>query len=133
MYVTLRIHDRYNKHRRTYTHTDVFSMIFGCTEIIIGVSGAKLHEEADFDVQKWLAPQKPSQKCETQISEKKIRKKNRCQKMKCGESSETRFGKVSGRTEPCFRGKRPFKVCKQNRKLRNPSFVGRYWPLICRK
>ena len=43
----------------------------GRTEMIIGVSGAKLHEEADFDVQKWLAPQKPSQKCEKLISERK--------------------------------------------------------------
>ena len=43
----------------------------GRTEMIIGVSGAKLHEEADFDVQKWLAPQKPSQKYEKLISEKK--------------------------------------------------------------
>ena len=43
----------------------------GRTEMIIGVSGAKLHEEADFDVQKWLAPEKPSQKCEKLISEKK--------------------------------------------------------------
>ena len=75
----------------------------GRTEMMIGVAGAKLHKEADFDVQKWLAPQKPSQKCEKLISNRKnkSRKKNRCQKMKCGEPSETRFGKVSGRTELC--------------------------------
>ena len=106
----------------------------GRTEMIIVVSGAKLHEEVDFDEQKWLAPQKPSQECVKLISErKKSGKQNRCQKMKCVESSETRFGKVSGRTEPRLRGKQPFKVCKKNRNLRNPSFVGRYWPLICRK
>ena len=43
----------------------------GRTELIIGVSEAKLHEETDFDVQKWLAPPKPSQKCEKLISETK--------------------------------------------------------------
>ena len=87
----------------------------GRTEMIIGVSGAKLHEEADFDVQKWLAPQKHNQTYEKLISERKNKSgnKNRCHKMKCGESSQTRFGKVSGRTEPSLRGKRPFKVCKQ--------------------
>ena len=42
--------------------------------------------------------------------------KTRCWKMKCGESSETRFREVSGRTDPCLRGKRPFKDCKQNSK-----------------
>ena len=48
-----------------------------CTELIIGVSEAKLHEEADFDIQKSLAPQKPGQKREKLISEteKQIRKK----------------------------------------------------------
>ena len=46
----------------------------GRTELIIGVSEAKLHEETDFDVQKWLAPPKPSQKCEKLIFEiQKIR------------------------------------------------------------
>ena len=36
----------------------------------------------------------------------------RRQKMKCRESSETRFGQVSRRSEPSSRGKRPFKVCR---------------------
>ena len=40
----------------------------GRTELIIGVSEAKLHEEADFDIQKSLAPQKPGQKREKLIS-----------------------------------------------------------------
>ena len=35
----------------------------------------------------------------------------RRRKMKCRESSETRFPKVSRRTEPSSGGKRPFKVC----------------------
>ena len=43
----------------------------GRTELIIGVSEAKLHEETDFDVQKWLAPQNPSKKSEKLISETK--------------------------------------------------------------
>ena len=43
----------------------------GRIETIIGAFGGKLHEEADFDVQKWPAPQKPSQKNEKQISERK--------------------------------------------------------------
>ena len=36
----------------------------------------------------------------------------RCRKMKRWESSETRFGQVSRRSEPSSRGKRPFKVCR---------------------
>ena len=36
----------------------------------------------------------------------------RRRKMKCWESSETRFGQVSRRSEPSSRGKRPFKVCR---------------------
>ena len=37
----------------------------------------------------------------------------RCRKMKRWESSETRFGQVSRRSEPSSRGKRPFKVSKK--------------------
>ena len=33
--------------------------------------------------------------------------------MKCRESSETRFGKVSRQSEPCSRGKRPFEISKK--------------------
>ena len=33
--------------------------------------------------------------------------------MKCRESSETRFGEVSRRLEPCSRAKRTFKVSKK--------------------
>ena len=36
----------------------------------------------------------------------------RCRKMKRWESSETRFGQVSRRSEPSSGGKRPFKVCE---------------------
>ena len=41
------------------------------------------------------------------------KKKNRRRKMKCWESSETRFPKVWGRTEPSSRGKRPVKVLQK--------------------
>ena len=37
----------------------------------------------------------------------------RRRKMKCRGSSETRFPKVSGQTEPSSGGKRTFKVCKE--------------------
>ena len=39
-----------------------------------------------------------------------IKKILRCRKIKCRESSETRFGKVSRRSEPSSRGKRPFEI-----------------------
>ena len=38
---------------------------------MIGVSGAKFHEETDFDVPRSLAPQNPSKKAEKLISETK--------------------------------------------------------------
>ena len=68
----------------------------GRTELEICLSGPKLHEEADFDVQKCLAPPKSSQKRKKLISEAKNPVKNFFgrQKMKCGELSETCFGKV---------------------------------------
>ena len=52
-------------------------------------------------------------------------KKNRFQrrKMKRRESSETCFGKVSCRSEPCLSGKRPFKV------LKNPSLPKKVYTL----
>ena len=47
-------------------------------------------------------------------------------KMKCWDSSETRFGKVSGRTEPCLRGKRPFEAYEKNRNSQT-SFGKNFW------
>ena len=41
----------------------------GRTELIIGVSGAKFHEETDFEVPDCLAPQNPSKKGEKLISQ----------------------------------------------------------------
>ena len=48
----------------------------GRTELMIGVSGAKFHEETDFDVPRSLAPPNPSKKSEKLISETKIFGKN---------------------------------------------------------
>ena len=42
------------------------------TELIIGVSEAKFHEETDFDVPGSVAPPNPSKKSEKLISETKI-------------------------------------------------------------
>ena len=44
----------------------------GRTELMIGVSGAKFHEETDFDVPRSLAPPNPSKKSEKLISETKF-------------------------------------------------------------
>ena len=49
----------------------------------------------------------------------------RRRKMKCRESSETRFPKVSRRSDPSLRGKGPFKVSENFRNSRNRSFFGR--------
>ena len=138
------------------------------------------------DVQKFTAPPKQAVCWFSGVggSSKIFSDQNFCRffffrrrKMKCRESSETRFPKVSCQTEPSSGGKRIFKVCKNFetnsvfgvekwnvgnrlkrvlakfepdrshvwgvngrskfakiiRNLRNPSFVGRYWTLICRK
>ena len=45
----------------------VTASFMGRMKLRIGVPGAKLHEEADFEVQKCLAPQKHGQTCETLI------------------------------------------------------------------
>ena len=45
----------------------VLFMIFGRTDLRIGVSGAKFGAEADFEVHLALALQKPGQKCEKVI------------------------------------------------------------------
>ncbi len=89
--------------------------IFGRTDLRIGVSGAKFDAESDFEVRLAIAPQKPGQIDEKHSfrSNNFVEKKFWCRKMKRRESSETRFGKISGRTEPSLRGKRPFKVSKK--------------------
>ena len=70
----------------------------GRTELRIGVSEAKFHEETEFDIRSCLAPQNPSKKSGKLISETQnnLERKKRGEKMKCGESSETCACKVSG-------------------------------------
>ena len=94
---------------------DLICMIFGRTDLRIGLSGAKFREQSDFEVRLAIAPQKPDQNGEKLIFLiRKIRRKFFCRrrKMKCRGSSETRFGKVSRRSEPSLRSKWPFKVCR---------------------
>ena len=55
------------------------------------------------------------------------------QKTKCEESSETRFGKVWGRLEPCLTGKRPFKVANSFRNSRTGCFSVVFWPYVWHK
>ena len=71
----------------------------GHTEVIIGVSEAKLHEETDFDIQKSLAPQKPGQKREKLISEteKKNPKKKGVETSNVGNRLKRVLAKFHGR------------------------------------
>ena len=41
---------------------DLICMIFGRTDLRIGLSGAKFREQSDFEVRLAVAPQKPSKK-----------------------------------------------------------------------
>ena len=50
------------KNAKTKSETQVFSMIFGRTDLIIGQSEAKFCKESAGDVRIGVAPQKPS-KC----------------------------------------------------------------------
>ena len=87
-------------------------MFFDHTDLRIGASRAKFDAESDFDVRFAVAPPKPSKKYENLNfrAKKSLTKFFWRQKMKCRESSETRFGKFSRRSEPCLKGKRPFEV-----------------------
>ena len=86
-------------------------MIFGRTNLKIGQSKAKNCEESAGDVRFDVAPRKPSKNMEKRVfGTEKILKKNWRRKMKCWESPETRFYKVSRRTEPSLRVKRSFEV-----------------------
>ena len=83
--------------------------------------GVTFRGASAYYVQKSIAPQKQavcrfSDECFfwRKFSSKNFAKKNfRRRKMKCWESSETRFPKVWGRTEPSSRGKRPAKVLQK--------------------
>ena len=71
-------------------------MIFGHTDLRIGLSKAKFDAESDFEVRLSVAPPKPGQNCKTRI----FRSENfpiflgGRQKMKCWGLCETRVGKV---------------------------------------
>ena len=77
-----------------------------------GTSGVTFRDERHCNAQKFIAPQNRTIFDMTLIfcSENFIQKKKLRRKFKCRESSETRFAKVSGRTEPCLRVKRLFEV-----------------------
>ena len=83
----------------------VFLTIFGRTDLRISLSKAKIEPEADFDVRFAVARQNPGQiskkrKFRPEIFAKKFFRRR---KTKRPESFETRFGKVSCRSEPCSR------------------------------
>ena len=87
-------------------------------ELKIKTLGVTFRGASAYYVQKSIAPQKQAV-CRFSVEKKfltKILSKIfanfffRRRKMKCRESSETRFPKVWGRTEPSSRGKRPVKV-----------------------
>ena len=87
-------------------------MIFSRTNLGIGQSRAKNCEESAGNVRFNVAPQKPSKNVVKRAFETKTFRTKffRRGKMKCWGSSETRFRKVSKRTEPCLRGKRSFEI-----------------------
>ena len=77
--------------------------MFGHTDLRKGVSGAKFDPKSDFEATFAVAPQKLDQNHEKLIFPSK-NFANCCfrrRKMKCWESSETRFPKLSRRSEPC--------------------------------
>ena len=87
-------------------------------ELKIKTLGVTFRGASAYYVQKSIAPQKQAV-CrfsdefffDENFHQNFLPKKNfRRRKMKCWESSETRFPKVWGRTEPSSRGKRPVKV-----------------------
>ena len=99
--------------RRRQNPDHVFLSIFGRTDLVIGGSKAKNCVEVYFEVR--LPVDSPKQ------AKNDFRhQKNSTvffvfsRKLKCWGSSETRFGRVSCRSEPCLRGKRPFKVPEKN-------------------
>ena len=97
------------KNGKTKSETDVFSMKFDRTDLIIGQSKAKNCEESAGDVRIGVAPQKPSKNMEKRT--KFCDQKNfRRQKTKCRESPETHFRKVSWRSALISRGKRSFEI-----------------------
>ena len=82
---------------------DPSSGFFGRTDLRISLSRAKFDVEADFDVRSAVDRPKPRQiskneNCDPKISPNFFFQRQRTRR---SESSETRFGKVSRRFEPC--------------------------------
>ena len=118
-------------------------------ELKIKTLGVTFRGASAYYVQKSIAPQKQAvcRFSDEKIFWRKFSSKMfanfffRRRKMKCWESSETRFPKVWGRTEPYSRGKRPFKVqhfsfgfrrrkmkCRESSETRFPKVSSRLKP-----
>ena len=89
---------------------DVFSSFYGRTDLRKDVSRAKFREESDFEVRLAVALQKPDQNNEKLILGSKIFVENFFSTSKHEMSGS--FPEVSRRSQPCLRGRRPFKVSK---------------------
>ena len=91
------------------TVRDVMGWNFGRTDLRISASTAKFDARADGHVRLAVRSPKPRKICKTKFSDPKISRKKvfRRRKIKFRESSETRFGKFSRRSEPSLRHKRP--------------------------
>ena len=103
-------------------------------ELNFGMSGVVFRDRSAGDAQKCTAPPNRHFTCFVMTFEilRKFHPKKffRHRKVKCRESSETRFGKVSRRSEPCLSGKRPFEVfdfffefCEIRSFSKNRSFI----------
>ena len=105
------------RRRRRQNPDHVFLSIFGRTDLIIGGSKAKNCVEVYFEVHLPVDPQNLAKTSQKRF----LTPKNSPgfvlfvgQQLRCWGSSETRIGRVSCRSEPCLRGKRPFKVPEKN-------------------
>ena len=85
------------------------------TDLKMCVPGAKFVKESDFDVKKRLNPRKSPKMMKNQFRNRKILTIFffRRRKIESCKSSETRFPKFWGQTEPSSRGKRPFEVARR--------------------
>ena len=103
------------RRRRRQNPDHVFLSIFGRTDLIIGGSKAKNCVEVYFEVRLPVDSPKLAKTSQKRFPTPKI--SIECffffgRKLKCWGSSETRFGQVSGQSEPSSEGKQTFKVCK---------------------
>ena len=99
--------------------------IFGRTGFSVSLSRAKFDEQADFDIRWAVARPKPHQIGEKQnfryetFAEKFFRRR----KTKRPKSSETRFGKVSWRSEPCLSSYEKFFTSTRRRELNHMPHI----------